>query len=193
MRRRPPFALVLIVFVAALAGAIALTSGGGGGRASSNPDVPATGPVRTCVAAHAEAAAVAARTLRAPVTARIPITVTERGGGASVTVSEAVVEHAVATRVLEVRRRAVARRRACATGAGLAAARSRALTRAYKSALAVARVRAKAGASAAVQAFAARELPSLIASGQREADARAQVAAASDRRTLAAQARARLP
>jgi hypothetical protein len=192
MRRRPPFALVLVAFVGALAAVIGLTSTGGGGSTGTNPALPASGPARTCVTARAEAVATATKTLRAPVEARIPVSVTERGHGVAVTVGEEVVERAVATRVVEARRAAIARRRACATSPTPDAARSAALTRAYKKALQAARVRARALVTAGVQAFAAQELPALAASAQREVDARAQSAAAADRQTLASRAKAKL-
>jgi hypothetical protein len=193
MRRRPPFALVLVGLIAALGGALAALGGGGGRHSAQTATSPSTGPVRECVTARAEAAAVAARTVRAPVSATLPVTVTESAGGVSVTLSERVAEQAVASRGVEVRRAVISSRRACARGATPDAARSTALTRAYKEAKAAARARATVEASAAAAAFAASELPTVIASAQRLLDARLQNAAAMERQRLAAQARARLP
>ena len=193
MRRRPPFALVLVAFVAALGATIALLSGGSGGHPDKDATAPASGPVEACVTARAEAAATAAETLSAPVEARVPVSVTEHGGGASVTASQDVVEHAVATRSIEVRRGAVAKSTACAQAATRDAARSHALTRAYKKALVEARARARITAAETLRTYADSELPALAASAQRQIDARAESAAATVRLALAAQARARLP
>src|SRR5207248_1803759 len=86
MRRRPPFALVLVALVAALAGAIALVSGTGGGDGGQPVGpVPTSRPARACITTHARATAIAKQTLRAPVAASVPASATGRTGKVTVT------------------------------------------------------------------------------------------------------------
>jgi hypothetical protein len=183
---------VIVVFAAALGGALALMSGGGG-QPHARGNALQHGHARSCTTARAEARAVASKVLRAPVSVTQPISVTVRSGAAAVTMSENVVERAVATRELDVRQGAVSASRACARGSTKDAARSAALTRAYKKALVAAHARADRGAAKAIQALAARELPALIASARRQLDARARRATRAARRELVARARARIP
>jgi hypothetical protein len=188
LRRRPPFALVLVTLVAALGGAIALVSAGGSPRTTPTPSTPRPTAGRACVTARAQAAATARDTLRAPVTATVPVSVTERAGTASVTLSERIVERATATQPIEVRRSAVVARRACASGSTTDAARGNALNDGYRAALAAAREQAQTAANRALASFAAQQLPALQRSTRAALQAQAQTAADSARRTLARQA-----
>jgi hypothetical protein len=183
---------VLVALVAALGGALALI-GGGGGHPGSHGPIRSSRPARVCVAARAEARAVATRVLRVPVSVTQPVSVTERAGSNAVTISEKVVERAVATRKLEVRQGAVGPGRACARRATSDEARGAALTRAYKRAQAAARARARRAAAASLHALATRQLPALVASARRALDARARSAANAVRRELVARARAQVP
>jgi hypothetical protein len=189
MRRRPPFALVLVALVAAFGGLFALiaTSGSGGGA----PVTATGGPARACATARAEAAATARQTLEAPVDASVPVSVTEHARRLTVTLSETVVERATATRTVDVRRGAVVSRRACAHAPTFDAAHGTALTRAYKEALAAARSKAHVAAVHAAKVFAARQLPILQADARRKLEAHAEATAASVRQRLLREARAR--
>jgi hypothetical protein len=105
-----------------------------------------------------------------------------------VTLSENVVERAVGTRTLEARRTTVASGRACARGKTTEAARSAALTDAYKDALVAARARAGAGAAQTLRSLVAMQLAVLRAAARRQISARARLTAIAARRALAKRA-----
>jgi hypothetical protein len=195
MRRRPPFALVLVALVAALGGAFARLSGGGSPKSTPTPSTPTQASASACVTARAQAQATARQTLWAPVTVTVPVSVTERAAvrqtTVSATLSENVVERATGTRTIEVHRVVVASRRACARGTTSDAARGAALNRAYSQALAAAKLGAEAAAEKALAAHAAQQLPALQAQTRAQLESAASTAAAAARQTLAQQALAK--
>src|SRR5437764_10996974 len=146
LRRRPPFALVLIAVAAAIGGAFLLVGGGSGnagGGSNAPPKLIGSGPAHTCVTAHAAATYTANTTIHLQVSAAAPVSATGRAtvGRATVSVrlTQRVVQHAAVARPLLVRRSVVAARRACARGASEQAARGAALTAAFHAAQAAAR------------------------------------------------------
>ncbi len=196
-KRRPPFALVLVVVAAAIAGAFVLV--GSSGTAGHDTPVPApkligAGPNRVCTTAHAQATDTASGTIRLQVSASAPVSATGRAtvGRASATVrlTQRVVERATVARPVSVRRRVVVARRACARAGSAQAARGVALTTAYRAALPVARAQAKQQAARDLVQLEARVRPQTLASAQRTVNARAHAAAAAAQPALAQRAAA---
>jgi hypothetical protein len=136
--------------------------------------------------------ATVSQTLHAPVKVTVPVSVTERASvgraAVSASLSENVVESATATRTVEVRRGAVAARRACARASTSDAAHSIALNRAYRQALAAGKPQAKAAAEKALATYAVQQLQALRSETRTRLQAQAQTAAAAVRQTLARQA-----
>src|SRR5436305_14603462 len=93
MRRRPPFALVLIALLAVAGGAIALLNGGGSSNSTSIPSTPNQGAASVCVTARARTEATVTQTLRAPVTVAAPLSVTEPATAGRSTVFAAPAEN----------------------------------------------------------------------------------------------------
>jgi hypothetical protein len=195
LRRRPPFALVLVGVAAAIGGAFLLVgsgSGNAGGGSNAPPKLIGSGPAHACVTAHAAASHTATTTIHLEVTGTAPVTATGRAtaGRATVTVrlSQRVVQHATVVRPLLVRRSVVAAHRACARGESEQAARGAALTVAFHAAQAAARLQAVQRAAHDIQLLETRVRPQTLASAQRTVNARARAAAAAAQPALARQA-----
>ena len=191
LRRRPPFTLVLLAITAALAGTFVILDQSSSAP-SSPPSLLESGPAKACVTARADVSASTRTSVQARVTARLPISVTERlqtkRAIVSVTRSGTIVEVGQLERPLAVTRSVTTTKRACAGGSSLEAARGVALTRAYQTALALARQRADATAVADARTLVARLTPGELAQARRVASAKADAAATSVRRVLARQA-----
>jgi hypothetical protein len=189
MRRRPPFALVLVALVALFGGVLALV-GSGGKSPAVHPGTPrSSGPAGyACVSTRAAAVATARSAVKAGVSASVPLVVSQTftgpAGSASARLSENVVERASLSRPVLVRHGAVASGRACARGSSSAAARGTALTRAYKRALISARAQARSLAAATLRSYIARLGPSTLAAAHAAALANARAAAAAARPAL---------
>lgn len=190
LRRRPPFALVLIALAAAIGAAFLLVGGSGGRDAGTHspPKLIGAGRTHACVTAHASATATAKTTIRLRVSSAVPLTVTgqAKSGRGTVTVklSQRIVERVSVARPVLVRRAVVAARRACARGSSDQAARGSALTSAYHAALAAARPEARAQARRELARLVARLRPMTLAAAQQRADSRAHAAAATARLAL---------
>ncbi|MBV9357633.1 MAG: hypothetical protein JO023_19150 [Chloroflexi bacterium] len=187
-----------MAIAAVLGGAILLASGSSGGSggstggAQTTPNLFGSGHARACVTSRAAATASAASAVRAQVSASAPVAVQERAqfGGQTVTasLSENVVEQAVVSRPVEVRRTALAARSACARGGTADAARGAALTRAYKDARAAAHNLAQTQAASELKSVVAKLMPSTLAQARQLAASKAHAAAAAARPALAQQA-----
>jgi hypothetical protein len=195
LRRRPPFALVLVAVAGAIGGGFLLVgsgSGNAGGGSSAPPKLIGSGPARACVTAHAAASHTSTTTIHLQVSASAPVSATGRAtvGRATVTVrlSQRVVQHATVARPLLVRRSVVAAHRACARGESEQAARGAALTAAFHAAQSAARLEALQRATRDLQLLEARVRPQTLASAQRTVNARARAAATAVQPTLARQA-----
>ena len=120
MRRRPPFALVLVAVVIPVLIALALTSRSSPPN-SAAPRIGDTRPASACAIAHARAGATARSVVKAHATVSVPVRVTEQvhTPTAVVTASRGVtvVESASVQRPVSVRAAEKATARACAHGA----------------------------------------------------------------------------
>lgn len=193
--RRLPFVVVFLAVVGLFVGAFLLISGGGGSGAGTGRATPSplgSGRGYACVTAPAEAQATAHSAVRAEVAGTAPVSVSERARVGTVVVtarlSERVVERALADRAVAVTRSAVTSARACAHGSTTDAARSAALTRAYRQALSAARAEAKARTISGVKAYVAELTPATVAAARSLADSKAAAAAATARPALALKA-----
>lgn len=197
LRRRPPFALVLVAIAAAMAGAFLLVGGGSGSSpgGATHPPPPkfvGSGPSRGCVTAHAASSATRTTTIHIPVQASAPASATARATVGRVTVTATVkkslVERATVSRKLIARQSGFASRRACVRAGSAQAAHTAALNKAYRAAVSAARADADREAAKGLANLVRDVRPATRAQAQRTAAAAAQTAAASARQALASEA-----
>ncbi|MBV8987537.1 MAG: hypothetical protein JO372_03150 [Solirubrobacterales bacterium] len=190
--RRPRFAFVLVAVLALLAGALALANSGP--QHLGPPSATGSKPARACETAQATAERTARATLRVSGRAQLPVRITERaqrqGRLAVATMSETVAERVHLALPLTVTRTAVVQRRACAAGETAQAAKGRALTSAYRTALGAAQSLAASEARREANALLERLGPVERARARELASSRATAAAGALRPRLASAAMA---
>jgi hypothetical protein len=195
MRKRPPFALVLSLLVAAAAVAIVLAGQSGGHPAThTQPPTIGIGATPACVTTRAVAQAEDRSAIVVTATAQAPVVVTERASGprgiASVSRAEVATARILADQPVVVRRAAVAQARACANSNSFGGGRTAALREAYALALSAAHAQAVRDAAGELAAVVRKQYPSVLTQARTRAEARARQLAVAAEARLSAEARA---